>query len=167
MESTSSANEGASRLIFDSILDPFESESESQLGSTQATSSQRQESRESADTILKRLDKGPRGKSFRFSGKWTISNTNCAGRKISCRAQDFQEHVQERLVSTIPYTSINYIIFSYRRGDVFACNSPSNIGSTNSTVAGPTCPVLGVPPIRATYCSHAVPQAIPHTMSQE
>ena len=137
MEGASSANGGDSRRIFDSILDPFESESESQLGSTRdrATSGQRQESRESVDSILKRLDKGPRGKSFRFSGKWTISNTNCAGRKISCRAQDFQEHVQERLVSTIPYTSINYIIFSYRRGDVFACNSPSNIGSTNSTVA--------------------------------
>ena len=53
-----------------------------------------------------------------------------AGRKIF-----FQEHVKERLVTTIPYTSINYIIFSYRRGDVFAYNSPSNIGSTNSTVA--------------------------------
>ena len=133
MESASSANEGASRRIFDSILDPFESES--QLGSTRdrATSGQRQESRESVDSILKRLDKGPRGKAFRFSGKWTISNTNFESG--ACRAQDFQEHVKERLVTTIPYTSINYIIFSYRRGDVFACNSPSNIGSTNSTVA--------------------------------
>ena len=135
MESASSANEGASRRIFDSILDPFESESESQLGSTRdrATSGQRQESRESVDSILKRLDKGTRGKAFRFSGKWTISDTNFVSG--CCRAQDFQEHVRERLVTTIPYTSINYIIFSYRRGDVFACNSPSNIGSTNSTVA--------------------------------
>ena len=135
MESASSANEGASRRIFDSILDPFESESESQLGSTRdrATSGQRQESRESVDSILKRLDKGTRGKAFRFSGKWTISNTNFVSG--ACRAQDFQEHVRERLVTTNPYTSINYIIFSYRRGDVFACNSPSNIGSTNSTVA--------------------------------
>ena len=135
MESTSSANEGASRRIFDSILDPFESESESQLGSThdRATSGQRQESRESVDSIRKRLDKGTRGRAFRFSGKWTISNTNFVSG--ACRAQDFQEHVRERLVTTNPYTSINYIIFSYRRGDVFACNSPSNIGSTNSTVA--------------------------------
>jgi hypothetical protein len=135
MESASSANEGASRRILDSILDPFELESESQLGSTRdrATSGQRQESRERVDSILKRLDKGPRGKAFRFSGKWTISNTNFESG--ACRAQDFQEHVQERLVTTIPYTSINYIIFSYRRSDVFACNSPSNIGSTNSTVA--------------------------------
>ena len=135
MESTSSANEGASRRIFDSILDPFESKSESQLGSThdRATSGQRQESRESVDSIRKRLDKGTRGRAFRFSGKWTISNTNFVSG--ACRAQDFQEHVRERLVTTNPYTSINYIIFSYRRGDVFACNSPSNIGSTNSTVA--------------------------------
>ena len=135
MESASSANEGASRRIFDSILDPCESESESQLGSTRdrATSGRRQESRESVHSILKRLDKGPRGKAFRFSGEWSISNTNFESG--ACRAQDFQEHVQKRLVTTIPYTSINYIIFSYRRGDVLACNSPSNIGSTNSTVA--------------------------------
>ena len=55
MESASSANEGASRRIFDSILDPFESES--QLGSTRdrATSGQQQESRESVNSILKRL----------------------------------------------------------------------------------------------------------------
>ena len=123
MESASSANEGASRRIFDSILDPCESESESQLGSTRdrATSGRRQES------ILNRLDKGPRGKAFRFSGEWSISNTNFESG--ACRAQDFQEHVQKRLVTTIPYTSIYYIIFSYRRGDVLACNS------TNSTVA--------------------------------
>ena len=134
MESASSANEGASRRIFDSILDPFESESESQLGSTRdrATSGQRQESRESVYSILKRLDKGPRGRAFRFSGKWTISNTNFESG--ACRAQDFQELVTKRLVTTNPYTSINYIIFSYRRCDVFAFNSPSNIGS-NSTVA--------------------------------
>jgi hypothetical protein len=118
MESASSANEGASRRIFDSILDPCESESESQLGSTRdrATSGRRQESRESVHSILKRLDKGPRGKAFRFSGEWSISNTNFESG--ACRAQDFQEHVQKRLVTTIPYTSINYIIFSYRRGDM-------------------------------------------------
>ena len=135
MESASSANEGASRRIFDSSLDPCESESESQLGSTrnQATSGRRQESRKGVHSILKRLDKGPRGRAFRFSGEWTISNTNFESG--ACRAQDFQEHVQERLVTTNPYTSINCIIFSYRRGDVFACNSPSNIGSTKSTVA--------------------------------
>ena len=172
MESASSANEGASRRIFDSILDPCESESESQLGSTRdrATSGRRQESRESVHSILKRLDKGPRGKAFRFSGEWSISNTNFESG--ACRAQDFQEHVHKRLVTTIPYTSINYIIFSYRRSDVFACNSPSNIGSTNSTVekipsvdtcfvrprGGPIYAATGVPTTRVTHqCARVTP----------
>ena len=135
MEAASSANEGSSRRIFDSILDPYESESESQLGSTRdpATSDHRLESKECTDSIRKLRDLGPRGKAFRFSGEWTISSLDFESG--ACRAQAVQEHVEKRLVCSNPFSSVNFITFSYRKGDVFACTSPSNVGSTKRTVS--------------------------------
>ena len=113
MEFTSSANEGVSRQIFDFCLDPHESES--QLESTR----------------VKRLE----GKAFRFSGEWSISSMDLMSNGV-CIAQNFQEHVQTRLVSTNPIpSSIYYITFSYRRLKVFECTSPSNAGSIESTVS--------------------------------
>ena len=136
MEGTSSANEGASRRIFDSVLDPDESELESKLGSTRdpATSDQRHETGECINSIRKTQDLGPRGMAYRFSGECSISGFNFES--SACRAQDFLEHVEKRIVSSNPFSSsITYIAISVKRSDVFACTSPSNIGSTKSTVS--------------------------------
>ena len=136
MEGTSSANEGASRRIFDSVLDPDESELESKLGSTRdpATSDQRHETGGCINSIRKTQDLGPRGMAYRFSGECSISGFNFES--SACRAQDFLEHVEKRIVSSNPFSSsITYIAISVKRSDVFACTSPSNIGSTKSTVS--------------------------------
>jgi hypothetical protein len=119
MEDASSPNGGASHIIFDLVLDPDKSESEKQLGSTRdrATSDHLHESKENIDPILKPLDLGPRGKAFRFSGEWSISSNDFESG--ACQAQDFQEHVQKRLIITNPFpSSITYITFSFRICDV-------------------------------------------------
>jgi hypothetical protein len=70
----------------------------------------------------------------RFSGEWSISSTDFESGPF--RAQGFQEHVQKRIVISNPFSSwITYITVSFKRSDVFACTSPSNIGSTKRTVS--------------------------------
>jgi len=96
-------------------------------------SDQQHVSKECTDPKRKRREFGPRGNAFRFSGEWNISNNNFEA--SACRAQDFQEHVERRLVGSNPFSSVTYIIFSFRRGDVFACNSTLNGGSMKNTVS--------------------------------
>jgi hypothetical protein len=121
---------------FDSVFGPGELGSESPLGP--ATSDQRHVSKECTDQGCtdpkrKRQELGPRGKAFRFSGEWSISSNDF--HSGACRAQAFQEHVERRLVGSNPFSSVTYITFSFRRGDVFACNSTLNGGSMKNTVS--------------------------------
>ena len=134
--------EGASSAIkklesdFDSVFGPHELESDSQLGpamSNQLHVSKECTDQDCTDPLRKRQDLGPRGKAFRFSGQWSVSINDFESG--ACRAQAFQEHVQNRLVCSNPFSYVTYITFSYRNGDVFACNSASNIGSTKRTVS--------------------------------
>ena len=99
---------------FDSVFSPDELGSESPL--RRATSDQRHVSKECTDQgctdpIRKRRDFGPRGRAFRFSGEWNISNNNFEA--SACRAQAFQEHVVRRLVGSNPFSSVTYITFSF------------------------------------------------------
>ena len=127
--------EGASSAIkklesdFDAVFGPDELESESPLGP--ATSDQRHVSKECTDqgctdASRKRQELGPRGRAFRFSGEWSISSNDFDSG--ACRAQAFQEHVERRLVGSNPFSSVTYITFSFRRGDVFG-------GSMKNTVS--------------------------------
>ena len=101
---------------FDAVLGPDELDSESPLGPA---------------TSKRQL--GPRGRAFRFSGEWIISSNDFPSG--ACRAQAFQEHVERRLVGSNPFSSVTYIIFSFRRGDDFACISTLNAGSMKNTVS--------------------------------
>ena len=131
MEGASSANKSCSRQMFDSVFEPDELESGSELGPFM--SDQQHVSKECTDPIRKRRKLGPRGNAFRFSGEWNISNNNFEA--SACRAQAFQEHVERRLVGSNPFSSVTYITFSFRSGDVFACNSTMNGGSMENTVS--------------------------------
>jgi len=101
---------------FDAVFGPDELESESPLGPA---------------TSKRQL--GPRGTAFRFSGEWSVSSNDF--HSGACRVQAFQEHLERRLVGSNPFSSVTYITFSFRRGDVFACNSTLNGGSMKNTVS--------------------------------
>ena len=129
--------EGASSAIkklesdFDAVFGPDELESERPLWP--ATSDQRHVSNECTKPICKPRKLGPRGRAFRFSGEWIISSNDFES--SACRSQAFEEHVHRRLVGSNPFSSLTNITFPYRKGDVFACNSALNIGSTKHTVS--------------------------------
>ena len=131
MEGASSANKSCSRQMFDSVFGADELESGSQLGPSM--SDQQHVSKECTDPIRKRRELGPRGRAFRFSGEWSVSSNDFYSG--ACRAQAFQEHVERRLVGSNPFSSVTYITFLFRRGDVFACNSTLNGGSVKNTVS--------------------------------
>ena len=85
------------------------------------------------DPNRKRQELGPRGRAFRFSGEWSVSSNDF--HSGACRAQAFQKHVERMLVGSNPFSSVTYITLSFRRGDVFACNSMLNGGSMKNTVS--------------------------------
>jgi hypothetical protein len=82
MEGASSANKSCSRQMFDSVFEPDELESGSELGPSM--SDQQHVSTECTDPIRKRRELGPRGSGCRFSGEWNISNNNFEASACTC-----------------------------------------------------------------------------------
>ena len=80
--------EGASSAIkklesdFDAVFGPDELESERPLWP--ATSDQRHVSNECTNPIRKPRELGPKGRTFRFSGEWSISSNDFESR--ACRS---------------------------------------------------------------------------------
>ena len=114
MEGASSANKAVLAEFLIRFLSQMNWNLEVSWGPTM--SDQQHVSKECTDPKRKRREFGPRGNAFRFSGEWNISNNDFEA--SACRAQDFQEHVERRLVGSNPFSSVTYIQ-SFRPGCLF------------------------------------------------